>query len=545
MRPEMSTPAEDAAVFDAVVVGSGINSLVGAALLARKGWRVALCERSDRAGGAIATSTEVFPGYTVERLSSWHPLFVGGPAYAELAEDLSRRGVEYLNTTRPTGVATPDGIAVLSTDEAVTGAEFERLGDLAAWQATMTDFGGKADLAFGLLGTDFWRPGSLKLGWSAFRRLGRQGLVASAAELLEPSGPWLDRTFTHPLSKALLAPWALHNGLGPDDSGSAFITKVIAAAVAMGGMPVPRGGGVRLVDALVGIVTDAGGQLLLNAEVARVEVDRSGGKPRATGVALADGRVLGATRAVLASVTPAALYDGLLQGSGPEDQTKAARAFRHGRAAMQIHLALSEPPRWKDPALNDVAIVHVLDGMDSLSESVNAAWRGLLPARPTVAVGQPATIDPSRAPEGKGLLWVQLQELPREPAGDLAGEIPCAGEWTPEIRDAYADRVLARIAPYLENIDAVTERVVYGPRELEELNANLVGGDPYGGDCRVDQYAAWRPLSTGTGHATGVENLWHIGASTHPGPGLGGGSGFLVAQRLLAPEKPWRRRRSR
>jgi phytoene dehydrogenase-like protein len=65
------------------------------------------------------------------------------------------------------------------------------------------------------------------------------------------------------------------------------------------------------------------------------------------------------------------------------------------------------------------------------------------------------------------------------------------------------------------------------------MNVNLVGGDPYAGDCRVDQYAAWRPLSTATGHGTGIRGLWHIGASTHPGPGLGGGSGFLVASRLL------------
>jgi len=39
-------------------------------------------------------------------------------------------------------------------------------------------------------------------------------------------------------------------------------------------------------------------------------------------------------------------------------------------------------------------------------------------------------------------------------------------------------------------------------------------------------------LSAATGHRTPVKNLWHIGASTHPGPGLGGGSGFLVAKRL-------------
>jgi len=29
--------------------------------------------------------------------------------------------------------------------------------------------------------------------------------------------------------------------------------------------------------------------------------------------------------------------------------------------------------------------------------------------------------------------------------------------------------------------------------------------------------------------------VWHVGASTHPGPGLGGGSGALVAKQLLEP----------
>jgi len=73
---------------------------------------------------------------------------------------------------------------------------------------------------------------------------------------------------------------------------------------------------------------------------------------------------------------------------------------------------------------------------------------------------------------------------------------------------------------------------VLGPRQIEAMNQNLVGGDPYSGDCRVDQYAPWRPLSAATGHRTPIKNLWHIGASTHPGPGLGGGSGYLVAKRL-------------
>ena len=517
--------------FDAVIVGTGINALVAGALLAKDGWRVALCERNPQPGGAIATSTDTYPGYTVELLSSWHPLFVGGPAYAALAADLTARGLTYLNTPLPTGVVCADGVGFLPTDPTEAAAEFERLGDAQAWASTMADFGAKANLAFGLLGTDFWRRGSLKFGWQAWRQLGSRELVASGAELLEPAAPWLDRTFANPVTRALLAPWALHNGLGPDDAGSAFITKVIAAAIAMGGMPVPVGGGRVLVDALLGIVTDAGGQVRCGVDVTRIVVESG----RATGVQTADGDVIGATRAVLASVTPQALYDGLLADAPVAPKVRAAaQAFRYGRAGMQIHLALSEPAQWTgDPRLARTALVHVLDSMDSLSESVNAANRGWLPRRPTIVVGQPATIDASRVPEGKGLLWIQLQENPRHPKGDLAGEIACHGEWTPEIRDAYAQRVIGQLEPHITNIrTAMTGMRVLGPADLQAMNVNLVGGDPYAGDCRVDQYAPWRPLSTATGHATGITGLWHIGASTHPGPGLGGGSGYLVADRL-------------
>ena len=523
--------------YDAIIVGSGINALVAGAMLAKDGWRVALCERSGRPGGAIHTSTDTFPGYTVELLSSWHPLFVGGPAYAALADDLAKRGVTYVNTTKPTGVLCSDGTAVLSTDPEATAAQFTELGDLEAWNATMADFGGKADLAFGLLGTDFWRKSAARFGWKAYRRLGKRELLATGAELLEPAAPWLDRTFASPVSKALLAPWALHNGLGPDDASSAFITKVIAAAVAMGGMPVPVGGGVTVVNALLDMVTGAGGVLLTGAEVTRIDV--SGG--RATGVTLADGTRLQAAKAVLASTTPQALYGTLLADATVAPKVReSAAAFRYGRAGMQIHIPLSEAPKWSDPSLADVALVHVLDGMDSLSESVNASNRGFLPRRPTIVVGQPTTMDPSRAPEGASLLWIQLQENPRQIRDDLAGELaPIVGTaegqpWSPEIRDAYAERVISQLEPHISNIrTAATGRLVLGPADLEAMNANLVGGDPYAGDCRVDQYALWRPLSQATGHSTGIKGLWQIGASTHPGPGLGGGSGYLVASRLL------------
>ena len=63
---------------------------------------------------------------------------------------------------------------------------------------------------------------------------------------------------------------------------------------------------------------------------------------------------------------------------------------------------------------------------------------------------------------------------------------------------------------------------------------NLVGGDPYGGACTIDQFFLWRPFAGSKRHATDIKGLYHIGASTHPGPGLSGGSGFLTAKELGA-----------
>ncbi len=51
-------------------------------------------------------------------------------------------------------------------------------------------------------------------------------------------------------------------------------------------------------------------------------------------------------------------------------------------------------------------------------------------------------------------------------------------------------------------LSAELARVVIGPADLHAINVNLDGGDPYAGDCRVDQYALWRPLATATGHDT-------------------------------------------
>jgi phytoene dehydrogenase-like protein len=507
---------------DAIVVGSGVNGLACAALLAKSGWSVCVLERNDWFGGAMKTAEITLPGFRHDVFSAWHPLWVGGAAHAQLGEDLGRHGLEYVNTDLPTGTLFPDGESafLLRTADA-NAAELDRhqSGDGDAWRALLAEFFPNADLAFGVLGTELWSRHGAALGLKAWRRLGSRGAAEFSGRLLISARDWLESAFASERAHGLLAPWVLHTGLGPDAAASGYMAQVIGVAVQEGGMPIPRGGSAKLADALVAYIRAQGGTCEHGVHVERVS---SGG------VRTADGRRLLAERAVICNVTPTQLYGELLDGL----EHKAA-AFRYGRSEMQIHFALSEPPHWDgDERLGETAIVHLTPGLDGVSRAVNEAERGLLPAEATVVVGQPLTMDSSRAPEGHGILWIQLQELPWRVKGDAAGDLDVGdGSWTESLRERYADRIQARLARHIPNLESsILARTVLSPADLWAANVNFVHGDPYGGSLALDQNFLWRAP-----HRTQVDRVWHIGASTHPGPGLGGGSGALVAAQLLEP----------
>ena len=88
--------------------------------------------------------------------SSWHPLFVGSPGYAELKSELEQAGLEVLCGDYSTGLVGPDGRGLaLRQDmadaarrlDALSPGDGQALQDMAARM-----FGEDAALTFGLLG---------------------------------------------------------------------------------------------------------------------------------------------------------------------------------------------------------------------------------------------------------------------------------------------------------------------------------------------------------------------------------------------------------
>ncbi|MBS1879392.1 MAG: NAD(P)/FAD-dependent oxidoreductase [Actinobacteria bacterium] len=523
--------------FDAVVVGGGHNGLVAAAYLAREGQSVCVLERNQEVGGCVATEELTKPGYKHDVFSSWHPLFHLSQAFAELGEELGQHGLEYLNTDGWTTASVgADGATVLGHRDPVKSAAELSDRDAATYLAEMERFGAQIDLVGGLMGDELHSLRAFRTIAKLGRRLGRRDGYRFGADMVSSSRAWLESRFEGPEPAQLLAPWVLHTGLDPEAAGGGFLTLAIAATPHAVGMPVVKGGSVGFALAFRALIEAHGGTVRTGAEVEEIVIRGD----RVAAVRVGDEEI--GARTVIANVTPTQLY-GRLVGDVPAlaEQAREAASYRYNRrSGMQIHIALSAPPKWRDERLGEVPIVHCSEGLDQVSLACAEASVGLLPRVPTVVVGQPTALDPSRVPEGAGLIWIQLQEVPRHPRGDAAGEIEVGDEgWTDALVDAYVERVLDRIRPHVEDLDGLRlQTVALPPPELERRNPNLVGGDIYSGDAALDQSYFWRPLPGAGSHATAVGGLYQCGASTYPGPGLNAASGRIVAKAALAAAEP-------
>ncbi|MFN7168140.1 MAG: phytoene desaturase family protein, partial [Pannonibacter sp.] len=334
----------DPMAVDHIIIGSGINGLVAAAMLSAKGRRVLVLEREADFGGCMRTGEVTLPGFSHDVMAATFVLFMTSPAGALLAPDLARHGMEYCHTPHPTAVLRPDGSAlVLSTDQARNVAAFNALasGDGDQHGRDVRAIAAEAPFLFSLLGGDLWSFATARLMFGQVRRRGLRGLAAWMGEALAPARGWLETRYQSPLVQALWAPWVLHCGLTPESAYSAKMGQVIAFALEAAGAPVVRGGAGAAVNAFRRLIEERGGVMRSGADVERILV-RDG---RVTGVRLTTGEEIAAP-SVLASVAPGQLYGRLLGSDAPPEDAGAAKTFRHGRGDFQLHYALDRAPDW-------------------------------------------------------------------------------------------------------------------------------------------------------------------------------------------------------
>ena len=518
--------------YDAVVIGAGHNGLAAAVRLAEKGWSVAVVEARPTPGGAVKTQELTLPGFRHDLCAMNLSMFAGSPFFAAHKAALLAQGLAFAPVQDCFASVFRDGTYLgVGTDLEKTVAGIAALSepDAQAWRDLVARFAIDAPHIFALLGSPIPSLEAAKNVWDAWRRRGAGWLYETLRLLLSSPRDFLDARFEHPKVKAMMAAWGLHLDFAPDVAGGALFPYLECMVNQSFGMVIGKGGADTIVNAMVGALKAKGGELILGAPVERVEV--SGG--RACAVALADGRRLEARRAIIANVHPKLVFSSLVvSDSSRRTFEREIAAFRAGPGTMMIHLALDDLPEWRaGAALRNFAYVHVAPDLAMMSRVYAEASAGLLPGEPVIVVGQPTAIDPSRAPKGKHVLWLQVRLLPAEIRADAMGEIT-AKHWD-EAKHAYAERVLDLLESYAPNLRArILGRAIYSPLDLERENPNLIGGDNLSGSHHLDQNFFLRPVAGYSRYRTPVKDLYLCGASTWPGAGTGAGSGFLLAKML-------------
>jgi phytoene dehydrogenase-like protein len=468
---------------DAIVVGAGPNGLAAAITLARAGRSVRVYEAASEAGGGTRTAELTLPGFRHDVCSTVMSLTAVSPFFKSV--DLAAHGVELVHSDAPLAHPLDDGRAVVL--ERSVGATSDGLGgtDGRAWQRLFGPLVRDASK----LGPEILRPiVHVPRHPLALARFGLPGL--RSAEGLARG------RFEGEAARALFAGIAAHSMLSLDRPLSASFGLVLATFAHAVGWPVVRGGAAAVSSALVAELESAGGEVVTGHRVD----------------ALAD---LPPARAVLVDVTPRQLV--VIAGDRlPPRSRRLAERFRYGSGVFKVDWALDGPVPWSAEGPRRAATVHIGGDLQEIAASEADVAAGRHPARPFVLFVQYLPWDASRAPEGKATAWAYCHV----PAGSNVD---------------MTDRIEAQVERFAPGFrDLVLGRTTHGPAQMEDYDANYVGGDINGGiqDARQLIFRPWPSLDP---YRVG-EGLYLCSSSTPPGGGVHGMSGMLAARSALRHE---------
>lgn len=468
--------------YDAVVVGSGPNGLVGAIRLAQAGLSVLVVEQADTWGGGLRTEELTLPGFKHDTCATVHALAGASPAIRALA--LEADGLEWAQPAIPLAHPLDDGpAALLLRSPTETGAALDA--DAKGWKRAV---GGLAPdilaLADALLD-----PLSIPAGRSipALARFGVTGGLP--ADVVARTLLRTER------GRALFGGLAAHSMLGFRQLGTAGFATFLGAMAHGVGWPVAVGGSQSFADALVARLRSLGGDVVTNTMVrSRAELPSS--------------------RLLLLDLDPRQVVS-VLGDDLPASYARRLSSFRHGPGVFKIDWALDGAVPWRDATIASAGTVHLGGAFTDVAASENAVSHGRIAERPFVLFVQASVADRTRAPEGCETAWGYCH-VPNGSTIDMTDAIESQVE---RFAPGFRDRVLARH--------------VMDPAAMQAHNPNYVGGDIGGGSADLRQFVS-RPVPSRSPWRTPAEGVYLASASTPPGAGVHGMGGWLAARTALA-----------
>ncbi|HTF69810.1 MAG TPA: NAD(P)/FAD-dependent oxidoreductase [Edaphobacter sp.] len=466
--------------YDAIVVGSGPNGLAAAVTLAQAGLSVLVREANSTVGGGARTIELTLPGFRHDIGSAVHPMALASPFFSKLS--LEQHGLTWIQPPLPL-VHPLDGMspAVLyrslettSNELGADGNGYRRLIEplVQRWHKLIPEI--------------LRPPLHFPAHPIAVAQFGLRALLPATM---------LNRlAFREERAKALFAGMACHSIVPLELMGSAAIGLMMAMSGHVAGWPIPQGGAQEIANALASLLRSLGGVIETDAPVDSIE-----DLPHA--------------KAVLFDTSPRQLARIALWRL-PESFVRSLEGYKYGPGIFKVDWALSEPVPWIYTECRQSATLHLGGSAVEMQTGERESWDGRTPTRPFVLFAQPSLFDATRAPEGRHTAWAYCH-VPNGSTVDMTDVIESQVE---------------RFAPGFR--DVILARSTKNTAQMEEWNANLIGGDIGGGANNLMQLLM-RPRLALDPYRTPAQGIYLCSASTPPGGGVHGMCGYHAAHAAL------------
>jgi len=282
------------------------------------------------------------------------------------------------------------------------------------------------------------------------------------------------------------------------------------------GVHFPVGGTTALVDGLCELLGDLGVDIHYNTPIEHVEVEDGS----AGGVRTADGRRFGADF-VVSNADPSWLYREAIDAE--HLSTNRPSRIEGIRQSMGLFVGYFGTDR----TYPDIEHHTIVLGERYRELITDIFDRKILPDDFSLYLHRPTATDPSLAPDGHDAFYV-LSPVPNNQSGI---------DWS-QRREPYLDRVLDHLEQrHLPGLaDHLTTKFAVTP-DYFESELRSVAGAGFGPEPRLSQSAWFRYHN----RSEDVDDLYIVGAGTHPGAGLPGVLNSAKILETFIPEADPRR----
>jgi phytoene desaturase len=287
-----------------------------------------------------------------------------------------------------------------------------------------------------------------------------------------------------------------------------FVEKTWGVHFAMGGTG-------ALVAALIRKFEELGGTVRVNAEVARIDVDKSGRKRTATGVTLVSGEPL-AANLVVSNADYATTYLKMIDKAHRRVNRDSVVKFRKQSMSLMV-IYFGYRMRAGDPEVRHHNIILGPRYEELLTDIFE---RKVLSEDFSQYLHIPTMTDPSLAPPGHHAAYTLI------PVPNTLGDI----DWD-KVGEGFAEKVLASLDErgYIPDL---RQRIVYRSFVTPDYFERTLGsyaGNGFGVEPRLMQTAFFRPHN----RSEDVANLYLVGQGTQPG---GGTPSVMMSAKITARE---------